>query len=440
MLIADFAAHRRRLLDALPPDEAVLVFGAPEVLRNGDSEHRYRQDSDVWWLTGWPDPEVAVFVRPGDEPVVMFVQPRDPEREVWIGRRKGPDGAQAQHGASVAYAWGELERQLPRLLQGVRALHYRFAADPEHDALVMASVKAAAKAARNHGLTAPETFHHLTHTLHELRLRKGPDELALLRRAADLTAEGHVLAMRAARPGAFEYELEGLLTGHWRRHGSNGPGYTPIVASGVNATVLHYHGNADELRAGDLVLLDAGCEVGSYTADVTRTFPVSGRFTGPQRAVYEHVLRAQEAAIDRCRAGAAFDEVHAAARRCLVEGMVDLGLLEGPVDDRIADETYKRFYMHGTSHWLGLDVHDVGVYGRGGHTRTLEAGMVLTVEPGLYVDPADERAPAHLRGIGVRIEDDVLVTDGAPDVLTAAAPRRVDDVQALVGQALVGAA
>jgi Xaa-Pro aminopeptidase len=434
MPIVDFADHRRRMIEALPKDEAVLVFGAPETLRNGDSEHRYRPDSDVYWLTGWEDPEVAVFVRRGEEPVVMFVQPKDPEREVWIGRRKGPDGARAEHGADVAYPWSELERQLPRLLQGVRALHYAFARDPEHDALVMSAVKAAAKAARHHGLSAPETFHHLSHTVHELRLRKGPAELAALERAARLTTEGHVLAMQQVRPGMREFEIEALLTGHWRRHGANGPGYTPIVAGGVNGTVLHYHRNEDELRAGELLLLDAGCEVDYYTADVTRTFPISGRFTSVQRDVYAHVLRAQLAAIDVCRAGGGFDAVHDTAKRCLTEGMVDLGLLQGPVEDRLADETYKKYYMHGTSHWLGLDVHDVGAYGRGGRTRAFEAGMVLTVEPGLYVDPSDESAPAHLRGIGVRIEDDILVTDGDPRVLTDAAPKAIDAIEAMAAR------
>jgi Xaa-Pro aminopeptidase len=364
----------------------------------------------------------------------MFVQPKDPEREVWTGRRKGPDGARAQHGADVAYPWSDLEKQLPRLLQGVRALHYAFARDPEHDALVMSAVKAAAKAARNHGLSSPETFHHLSHTLHELRLRKGDAELAALREAARLTSDGHALAMQQVRPGMREFEIEALLVGHWRRHGANGPGYTPIVAGGANGTVLHYHTNDGDLRDGDLLLLDAGCEVDFYTADVTRTFPVGGRFTAPQRAVYEHVLRAQLAAIDACRAGEPFDRVHEVAKRCLVEGMIDLGLLTGPVDDRLADETYKRYYMHGTSHWLGLDVHDVGLYGRGGRTRLLEPGMVLTVEPGLYVQPDDEQAPAHLRGIGVRIEDDVLVGDGAPDVLTAAAPKTVDAIEALAAR------
>ncbi|MEQ1502833.1 MAG: aminopeptidase P N-terminal domain-containing protein [Myxococcota bacterium] len=426
----DFAAHRRRLLEHLPEDEAVLVFTNPEHVRNGDSEFRYRPDSDVYWLTGWEDPHAAVFVRRGAEPLTMFVQPKDKEREVWTGRRPGPDGARAKFGADAAYPIGELEDQLAKLLQGVRALHYAFARDPDHDALVMSCVARAARAARNNGLGAPETFHHPSKLLHELRLIKTDDELAVMREAARLTGEAHRAAMRIARPGLFEHQIEAELLHGWRRAGSTGPGYTPIVAAGVNGTVLHYHTNRDELRDGELLLLDAGCEVSYYTADVTRTFPISGRFTGPQRDVYGWVLRAQQASIDACRVGTKFDDVHQASVRTLTEGMIALGLLSGTVEERIADESYKRYYMHGTSHWLGLDVHDVGSYGRDGATRPLAAGMVLTVEPGLYVDPDDAEAPAHLRGIGIRIEDDVLVTDGDPDVLTAAIPRAIADVEA----------
>lgn len=430
MPIPDFALHRRRLLDALPADEAVLLFGAHEQVRNGDSEHRYRPDSDVYWLTGWEDPEVVVFVRPGIEPVTMFVQPKDREREVWTGRRAGVEGAKRDHGADVAYPIAELERHLPRLLAGVRSVHHAFARDADHDALLMSSVTSAAKSARKTGLTAPETFHHPSRLLHELRLRKTSDEIALMREAAELTAEGHRAAMRLARPGLREYEIEAELLGLWRRRGSTGPGYTPIVAAGVNGTVLHYHTNRSELREGELMLLDAGCEVSWYTADVTRTFPISGRFSPEQRAVYEHVLRAQLRSIDACRAGRSFDEVHDVARRALVEGMIDLGLLKGPVDERIEDKSFERYYMHSTSHWLGLDVHDVGAYGRDGKTRALEPNMVLTVEPGLYVDPDDAEAPAALRGIAVRLEDDVLVTDGDPEVLSAGAPKHPDEVEA----------
>jgi len=426
----DFAAHRANLLAALPEDEAVLVFGAPSHVRNGDSEYRYRPDSDVYWLTGWEDPGVAVLLRHGEEPLTMFVQARDAVREVWDGRRPGPDGARERFGADAAYNIGELEQQLPRLLQGVNALHYEFARDPGHDAVVAASVRKAAKPARLHGLSVPETFHHPSRLLHELRLIKQPQELDLLRHAAALTAEGHAAAMQASRPGCTEYEIEAAVVAPWRRAGSTGPGYTPIVASGANATVLHYVTNRGTLSDGDLLLLDAGCEVQYYTADVTRTFPVSGRFTAAQRDVYEVVLAAELAAIDRCRSGVSFDAIHDVAVRTLTEGMVSLGLLKGAIDELIATEAFKKYYMHGTSHWLGLDVHDVGAYGRGGHTRELAAGMVLTVEPGLYIAEDDEDAPEAMRGLGVRIEDDVLVTAGDPDVLTDAIPKAVTDLEA----------
>jgi Xaa-Pro aminopeptidase len=427
----DFAAHRQAVLDRLADDEAVLVFGAPHHLRNGDAEYRYRPDSDVFWLTGWEDPEVAVFLRPGDEPLVMFVQPRDRERETWTGRRKGPEGARAEHGADVAYAHGELLEQLPRLLQGVRVLHYGFARDAEHDALVMSSVAKAARAGRQSGLGAPVTFHHPSVLLHELRLHKSPDEVAILREAARISAEAHVAAMKATVPGKREFEVEAVLHHHFLSEGSTGAGYTPIVAGGHNATILHYITNRDELRDGELLLIDAGCEVQYYTADITRTFPVGERFTEPQRRVYEAVLAAQEAAIDTCRPGRTFQEVHEVTVRMLTAAMVELGLLEGPVDERIEDKSFKRYFMHGTSHWLGLDVHDVGAYVGGGASRTLAPGMVLTVEPGLYVPLDDESAPAVLRGIGVRIEDDVLVTDGAPEVLTAAVPKSVEELESL---------
>lgn len=427
----DFAAHRQAVLEHLADDEAVLLFGAPHHLRNGDAEYRYRPDSDVFWLTGWEDPEVVVFLRPGDEPLTMFVQPRDPERETWTGRRKGPEGARAEHGADVVFTYGEVLEQLPRLLQGVRVLHYPIARDAEHDALVMSSVAKAARAGRTSGLGAPVTFHSPAVLLHELRLHKAPDEIEIMRKAARITAEAHVEAMKAAAPGRHEFEIEALLQHHFLRHGSTGSGYTPIVAGGVNATILHYITNRDALRDGELLLIDAGCEIAYYTADITRTFPVGERFTEPQREVYEAVLRAQEASIDACRVGRTFQEVHEATVEVLTAAMIEMGLLEGEVQERIEDQSFKRYFMHGTSHWLGLDVHDVGSYVGGGASRALAPGMVLTVEPGLYIPADDEQAPERYRGIGVRIEDDILITDGEPEVLTAAVPKSVEALEAL---------
>lgn len=426
---ADFAAHRARLLARLDEDEAVLLFGSPERTRSNDTEYRYRPDSDVWWLTGWRQPEVAVFLRPGDTPLTMFVQARDPEAETWTGRRPGPEGAEARHGADAAFPMSDLAGELPRLLQGVRRLHHAFGRNAAHDRLLMRSIRKAAKAARKNGLDVPTTFHSPDHLVHELRLVKSEDELALLREAARRTCAVHTELMRTGRAGVGEDELERRLEAAFRGRGGTGPGYTPICAAGDNATILHYIDNDDVLEPGELVLVDAGGEVGFYTADVTRTWPVDGRFTPIQRQAYEIVLAAQHAAIDTCRPGRTFAEVHDAAVRVLTQGMVDLGLLEGDVDALIEDESFKRYYMHGTSHWLGLDVHDVGLYAREGRSRELGPGMVLTVEPGLYVPVDDEDAPEALRGLGIRIEDDIHVTEGDPEVLTAACPTDVDAIE-----------
>ena len=431
----DFAAHRAAVLERLADDEALLVFGGPHHLRNGDAEYRYRPDSDIYWLTGWEEPHVAVFLRPGEEPLTMFVQARDPERETWTGRRKGPEGALAEHGADVAFAYDTLVKELPRLLQGVSTLHYAFATDAEHDALVMSSVSQARRSGRTKNLVAPQTFHHPLVLLHELRLHKRPEELERLREAGRISAEAHVRAMRATRPGVHEYEIEAVLQHCFLEQGSTGAGYTPIVATGDNATILHYVTNRDVCREGDLLLIDAGCEVDYYTADITRTFPVSGRFTADQRRVYEAVLAAQEASIAACVVGNTFHDVHDTCIRALTSAMVELGLLEGPVEARIEDQSFKRYYMHGTSHWLGLDVHDVGIYTRAPGeplgSRPLAPGMVLTVEPGLYIPASDTDAPEALRGIGVRIEDDIVVTHEGPEVLTAGVPKTVDEIEAL---------
>ncbi len=432
----DFAAHRKALLDRMEEDEAVLVFGAPHPLRNGDSEYRYRPDSDLYWLTGWEDAEVAVFLRNGEEPLTMFVQPKDREREVWTGFRPGPEGAKADYGADAAFDFDALATELPRLLQGVSTLHYAFGRSHDEDALLLGAIHKAARAARRNGLSVPETFHSPRRLLHEARLRKTPDEIAVLREAARVTGLAHRAAMALAAPGRFEYEVESLIDFTFRRHGGNGPGYTSIVAGGANACVLHYITNREALRDGDLLLIDAGCELGYYTADVTRTFPVNGTFTGPQRQVYEIVLAAQHAAIDAARPGRPYNDMHDAAVRVLTEGMVSLGLLEGDVDALIEEEAFKKYYMHGTGHWLGLDVHDVGAYGRRGGSRPLQPGMVVTVEPGLYIPPDDEGAPEALRGIGIRIEDDVLVTEGDPDVLTGDIPKSIADVEAACRVAL----
>jgi Xaa-Pro aminopeptidase len=428
--VPDFALHRARLLEALGPDEAVILFGSPHRVRNGDAEFRYRPSSDLYWLTGWPDPDVALFVRHGEQPFTLFVQPRDKAMEVWTGYRPGPEGAVEDYGLSAAFTIEELPDRLIDLLQGVRVLHHAFAEDPENDALLSAAIRKSLRKSRKTFADVPVTFHHPWVLLHELRLRKTPDEIAVLREAARITAVAHTAAMRQAAPGVGEWQLDATLSYHFRAEGGDGPGYTNIVASGHNACILHYITNDQVLEDGDLVLIDAGAEHRCYTADVTRTFPANGRFSRPQRRVYDHVLRAQLAAIDQARAGRPYRAMHDAALRELVAGMVELGLLQGEIDQLIADDAYKPYYMHGTGHWLGLDVHDAGLYHERGESRPLEPGMVVTVEPGIYIPIDDTSAPEDLRGIGIRIEDDVLVTDGEPDILTAAIPKQPGDVEA----------
>lgn len=427
---AQLARRRAAFLAALG-GHAALVYGSPHALRNGDSEYRYRQGSDLYYLTGWEDPESAALFRPGtDQPFVLFVQPKDPEREVWTGRRAGVEGARERYGADVAWPIGELRQRLGDLCQGYGTLHYAYGEDAARDAAVFAALRAPARVAERNGLCVPHGLIDVRRTLGELRLRKSPDELGRLRRAAAITVEAHLAAMAKGRPGVTEYEVEAEVDYTFRRRGGNGPGYTTIVGGGVNATVLHYVVNDAPLRAGDLCLVDAGCEFQYYTADVTRTWPVDGRFSGPQRALYETVLAAHVAGIAAARPGAGFRDVHEAALRALVTGLVALDILDGEVDELIADEAYQPFFMHGTSHWLGLDVHDPGAYFTGLRSRTLEPGHVITVEPGLYFAPGDARVPEAFRGIGIRIEDDVLVTDDGPDVLTAACPTSIVDVEA----------
>ena len=425
-------AHRQRLLQALGSD-AALIFGSAHHLRNGDSEYRYRPDSDVLYLTGWEEPDVALLLRPGaDHPFIMFVQPRDPKKEIWSGRRAGLEGAMERFGADAAFPFAALAEKLPGLLQGHRTLHYRFAANAEHDLLVAAAIRSARRTAKDNGLDVPDAFIDPARTMHELRLFKSDAELALLRRAASITDGAFRAAMQATAPGVHEFELEAIIEGTFRRKGGQGPGYSTIVGGGDNATILHYNVNRDPLRDGALVCVDAGCEYGWYTADVTRTWPVNGRFTKPQRQLYAVVLDALLAGIEVARPGSSFLDIHHTATRVLTEGMVALGLLEGDIDQLIESGAQKRYYMHGTGHWLGLDVHDVGVYVAGGQSRVLEPGMVLTIEPGLYIAADDDEAPECFRGMGIRIEDDILITDGDPEVLTAMIPRSIDAVEAAV--------
>jgi Xaa-Pro aminopeptidase len=416
------AARRLEFLKQLGDDVAV-VGAAPVAVRSNDVEFDYRQDNDFVYLTGFPEPEaVALFVpRHPEHRFVLFVLPRDPERERWDGPRAGIEGAVADYGAEAAYPVSELGERLLQYLPHGQRLHHRLGRHAELDDRVLGAFRQVL-ARRARSGKGPTEIVDLGRILHEMRLRKDKDEIAILRRAATITGEGHLLAMRAARPGTHEYEIAALLEYTYRRLGAAGSGYSPIVAAGSNATVLHYRRNRGELRSGDLLLIDSGAEYDHLSADVTRTFPVDGGFTRAQRRIYDLVLDAQLAAIAEVRPGKPFSDAHRAAVQTLTAGLVRLGLVEGPAEDAVREQRYRKFYMHRTGHWLGMDVHDVGTYGEG-DARILEPGMVVTVEPGLYFAPEVEGAPREYAGIGVRIEDDVLVTPGGNEVLTAAIPK-----------------
>ena len=413
-------------------DAVAVVVGARLATRANDTEYPFRQDSDFWYLTGFDHPDaVAVLRTDGGPPFTLFVQAREKEAEIWTGYRPGVEGAKADFGADEAFPVSELADEIPKCLAKAKRVYHQLGRDAKLDALVVGALDSMRRRSRQGVVAAPGILDP-RELVHELRLFKSEDELARMRRAAAITAEAHREAARLARDGVFEYELEAVLDYTYRRRGGWGPAYGTIVAGGANATVLHYVRNDARLRAGDLVLVDSGCELEGYASDVTRTYPVGGRYSAPCRAVYEVVLEAQRAALALCRPGATLPEIHRATVRTLVEGMVSLGLLHGTVDDLVAKEAHRAYYMHNTSHWLGLDVHDAGSYTKGDDARPLEPGMVFTVEPGLYVAKDDANAPESLRGIGVRIEDDVVVTADGCENLNTAIPKRIDEVEAWI--------
>jgi len=428
---AVFAARRAALMEAIGPDAIAIVRSLPERLRNGDAFHPFRQASDVVYLTGFVEPDTTLVIRPGakTDRVVMFVRPRDPDMETWDGRREGLEGAKERFGADAAYPAHELEAKLPELLANVDEWHVGLGIDDTLDALV-ARTLAKLRRTEKKGKRPPRAIVDPRVALHELRLKKRPEELAALREAAKISSDAHLAAMQTGRPGAYEHELEAVINYTFRKRGGGGPGYSTIVGAGVNATILHYIENKCRIADGDLVLVDAGCEYDHYTADITRTWPANGKFSPAQRDVYDLVLRTQVAAIAMAKPGATLEQIHEYCVRSLTEGMIALKLLAGSVDELIADQSYRKFYMHGTSHWLGLDVHDAGAYTRGGKARALEPGMVITIEPGLYIASDAPNVPDALRGIGVRIEDDLAITTGAPEVLTAACPKQIAELEA----------
>ncbi len=424
-------ARRQEIMRRMGSGVAVLA-SAPIAVHSNDVEYRYRPDSDFLYLTGFREPDaVAVLSPEGPEPFVLFVRPRDPERELWNGPRAGVEGAKEQHGADAAFPIDRLNAELPRLLRAADKVYLGYGRDHERSERLLAAVRAA-QAERPRTGAGPLALLDPSALLHEMRLRKSPEEIAVMREAARVSCIAHRAAMQSARPEQWEYEIEAVVDSTFRRHGAAGPAYPTIAASGPNATVLHYHANDRRMTADDLLLLDAGAELDCYSADITRTFPIGPRFSPAQRDAYAIVLAAQEAAIAAVRPGVPYDEPHRIAVRVLCEGMIALELLHGAVDDLIEREEYRRFYMHRTSHWLGMDVHDVGAYRLDpARVRPLEPGMVLTVEPGLYIAPNAKDAPERFRGIGIRFEDDVLVTETGHEVLSAAAPKDIATIEAL---------
>ena len=410
-----------------------IIPTAPERVRNRDTTFPYRADSYFHYLTGFPEPEAVLVLVAGATPQsILFCRDKDVEKEIWDGFRHGPEAAPAAFGFDAAHSIREFDAKLPELLADQPALWFSLGHDAAWDARITAALNAVRAQTRN-GKRAPAAIRDVRTALDEMRLVKDAHEIALMREAAAIACDAHRRAMRAARPGRHEYEIEAEFLHEFRRRGSQFPAYSPIVAGGANACVLHYVDNNRPLVDGDLLLIDAGCEVDGYASDITRTFPVNGRFSGPQADVYGLVLAAQATAIAAIRPGATFHDPHQAAVRVLAQGMIDLKLLEGSVDGVIESESYKRFYMHRTGHWLGLDVHDAGEYKDGEEWRALTPGMMLTVEPGCYIRPADD-VPPDFWNIGVRIEDDVLVTDGGCEIITSAAPKTIADIEALMAE------
>ncbi len=427
-----FERRRERLMQHMNGGVAIIPT-APVYIRNRDVHFPYRADSDFYYLTNFPEPEAVAVLIPGREhgEFVLFCRERNPEKEIWDGKRAGLEGAREAYGADDAFPIEDIDDILPGMLENRGKVFYSMGRHRDFDTRLMGWVNEVRAKNRN-GVHAPGEFVDLDHILHEMRLYKSPEEIRSMRRAAKISSAAHRRAMQACRPGMMEYELEAELMYEFKKGGSPFPAYSPIVGGGANSCVLHYVENNTALRDGDLVLIDAGAEIDSYAADITRTFPVNGKFSGEQHALYDVVLAAQHAAIDKAKLGNHWNDPHEAAVRVLTQGLKDSGLLEGDVDGLIEKGDYKRFYMHRTGHWLGMDVHDVGDYKIDDAWRLLEVGMVLTVEPGLYVAGGAKDVDERWWNIGIRIEDDVLVTREGNDVLSKDAPKTVADIETLM--------
>ncbi len=427
----EFTRRRRQLMSMIGTGSMAVLPAAPERTRSRDTHYRFRQDSDFHYLTGFDEPEAVVVLVPGRQPAefVLFCRERDPKRELWDGPMAGQDGARERYGADDAFPIADLDEILPGLLEGCERIYYSMGTHPEFDQRVIGWMSGLRD--QGHQTHGPEELIALDHLLHEMRLFKSKREQSAMKKAARIAVAAHKRAMQVCEPGMLEYQLQAELVHQFGLAGAE-PAYLPIVAGGANGCVLHYVTNRDRLADGDLVLIDAGCELDLYASDVTRTFPVNGRFSEAQWAIQEIVCAAQEAAIAAVQPGNHWNDPHSAAVKEITRGLRDLGILKGRLPSLIKAQAYKPFYMHRTGHWLGLDVHDVGDYQVDGEWRLLEAGMAMTVEPGIYITPTARGVPKRFKGIGVRIEDDVLVTRAGHEVLSAALPKWPAEVESFM--------
>lgn len=428
-----FTQRRKALLESLPPDSYAIIFAAPEKTRSNDTEFLFRQDSDFYYLTGFNEPNACLVLVSDTQEAILFCQEKDPTAEIWHGRRLGVEQAAETLGMTKAFGFAEISEHLPNIIRGIGQCGYMFG----QQSVFLDTIDPILMALRNTPKapdSAPVNLFDITPILHRSRMQKSDAELALIRRSCDIAANAHKAAMRACQPGLSEATLEAVLHYHFALEGARLPAYNSIVGGGDNACILHYTVNDQPLREGDLVLIDAGCEYEGYAADITRTFPVNGQFSPAQAELYDVVLAAQAAAIARCVAGNQFADMQHAALEVLVTGLIDLGILHGTVEDNIDQQTYRAYYMHGIGHFLGLDVHDAGIYQHKGEPTKLQPNMVLTIEPGLYI-AKDSECPEQYKGIGIRIEDDVVVQHNGCEILTSGVPKTRAQIEALMGEA-----
>jgi len=431
----NYRERRKQLLEKMPEGSIMVIAAESLKTRNNDAEYPFRQSSNFYYLTGFNEPDALLVMAKGEEAAVtLFCPPRDPDMEIWTGYRAGPEGCVERFGADQAFNLDEIDERLPKMIDGASQLLYPIARDKALDARVKGWLETLGRSVRS-GAVLPQTLADSDRLLHEMRLFKSAAEIEVMQRAATISATAHCQAMIACKPGIYEFQLESVIQAYCGSQGARFQAYTPIVAGGANACILHYIENDQPIADGDMVLIDAGCELDNYASDITRTFPANGRFSDEQAAIYDLVLKANEACIEAVRPGTCWDSLHQLSVRILTEGLIELGLLQGDLDELIEAGAFRRFYMHRIGHWLGMDVHDVGDYRVDGEWRKLAPGIVTTIEPGIYIAPDDHSVEERWRGIGVRIEDDVLVTEQGSKVLTAGVPKLRSEIEALMQNA-----